>query len=80
MQRHTAEIISFQFDDALFLGMDPVEDIRVIKNNMAHIPCLCVSSYNDRISLDMTFSDIANPSALIQGFLAELEQLQAMFR
>ena len=81
MQHHTMEVVYFEYRDALYMGADPVEDIRVFKTNMS-IPCLCISSYNEHISLDMTFSSIAvrNPSGLIQGFLAELEQLQAMFR
>ena len=81
VQNHTMELCYFQYDDNFILGSEPVEDLRVFKTNL-NIPCLCISSYNEHISLDLTFTSISikNPAGLIQGFLAELEQLEAMFR
>eukprot|EP00484_Ammonia_sp_Unknown_P006498 CAMPEP_0197059318 /NCGR_PEP_ID=MMETSP1384-20130603/116495_1 /TAXON_ID=29189 /ORGANISM="Ammonia sp." /LENGTH=526 /DNA_ID=CAMNT_0042494359 /DNA_START=192 /DNA_END=1772 /DNA_ORIENTATION=- len=81
IQNHTMELCYFAYTDNFILGSEPVEDLRVFKTNL-NIPCLCISSYNEHISLDLTFNSIAiqNPAGLIQGFLAELEQLEAMFR
>jgi hypothetical protein len=80
VQNHTIEMCYFQFDSDFMLGNEPCDDLRIIKTSV-HIPCLCVSTYNDHISLDLCFSDaaITHPPALIHGFLAEMEDLESMY-
>eukprot|EP00483_Globobulimina_turgida_P012415 UN12438 len=55
VQNHSMELCYFEYKDNFMLGNEPVEDLRVFKTNL-NIPCLCVSSYNEHISLDLAFN------------------------
>ncbi|ETO35577.1 hypothetical protein RFI_01486 [Reticulomyxa filosa] len=78
-QHHTMELCYFPCSQNLVFGRESVENIRVLKTNI-NAPCLCISTYNDRMYLDLTYcgNAINEPDRFIQGFLAEMEDLEAI--
>ena len=81
ISHHCLEICYLSFDNnELMIGNEPCEEFRIVKTNM-NTACLCISTYSGDISLNFTYNPncITNPQRLIQGFLAEMEELQAMY-
>ena len=81
IKNHSLELICFNFNKDLYIGNDIIEDIRLFKTNI-NLPVLSLTLYNERISIDLSFtqSNVKDPSLLVSGFLAEMEELQYMLK